>query len=318
MTWRASLAVAIGFPSSLTATIPACCIAAISAIASPSLPALAAPMGQTRTLAHVFARSRMNRVTLALSFTGLVFGMQQTAVNPPRAAAFVPVSMVSEDSCPGSRRCAWRSIKPGATTSPPASNTSKPLLDEIFPAGATSPIRSPSSKMSRVASVLRAGSTTRPFLTRSMRWVLYICGASIDRLLRFTGRMRALFVVTSTQQKEQCHAHRDAVRHLLQHTRLRAICDLRRNLNAAVHRPWMQHNRIPVGTPQALAIQLIQQDIIIRRERGLVQPFRLHPEHNDNVRAVQRFLHIKYAPDRCRWSDLLQFPRNPHRWTAKR
>ena len=48
----------------------------------------------------------MNRVTLALSFTGFVFGMQQTAVNPPRAAERVPVAIVSEFSCPGSRRCA--------------------------------------------------------------------------------------------------------------------------------------------------------------------------------------------------------------------
>jgi len=96
--------VAIGFPSSETPTIPASFMAAISAIASPLLPTDAAPIGHTRTLPATFARSRMNRVTEALSFTGFVFGMQQTAVNPPRAAARVPVSMVSEDSCPGSRR----------------------------------------------------------------------------------------------------------------------------------------------------------------------------------------------------------------------
>ena len=85
--------------------MPACFMAAISAMASPLLPTLAAPMGQTRTLAVALARSRMKRVTLALSFTGFVFGMQQTAVKPPRAAARVPVSIVSEDSWPGSRRC---------------------------------------------------------------------------------------------------------------------------------------------------------------------------------------------------------------------
>ena len=96
---------AIGFPSSETATIPASFIAPISAIASPLLPTDAAPIGQTRTFPPAFARSRMNRVTEALSFTGFVFGMQQTAVKPPRAAARVPVSMVSEDSCPGSRKC---------------------------------------------------------------------------------------------------------------------------------------------------------------------------------------------------------------------
>ena len=78
--------------------MPASFMAAISAMASPLLPTLAAPIGQTRTPAAVLARSRMKRVTLALSLTGFVLGMQQTTVNPPRAAERVPVSMVSEDS----------------------------------------------------------------------------------------------------------------------------------------------------------------------------------------------------------------------------
>ena len=49
-------------------------------------------------------RDRLLRVTDALSFTGVVLGIQQTAVNPPRAAARVPVSIVSDISPPGSRR----------------------------------------------------------------------------------------------------------------------------------------------------------------------------------------------------------------------
>src|SRR5258708_19532531 len=88
------------FPSPETATIPASFIAAISAMASPLLPTEAAPIGHTRTLPPAFARSKINRVTDALSFTGLVFGIQQTAVNPPPAAPRAPVSLVSQDSCP--------------------------------------------------------------------------------------------------------------------------------------------------------------------------------------------------------------------------
>ena len=68
------------------------------------LPTDAAPIGHTRTLAAAAARSTIPRVTDALSFTGCVFGIVQTAVNPPRAAARVPVSIVSDISCPGSRR----------------------------------------------------------------------------------------------------------------------------------------------------------------------------------------------------------------------
>ena len=64
----------MGLPSSETATMPASFMAAISAMASPLLPTLAAPMGQTRTPAAVLARSRMKRVTLALSLTGLRVG----------------------------------------------------------------------------------------------------------------------------------------------------------------------------------------------------------------------------------------------------
>ena len=115
----------MGLPSSLTPTIPASFIAAISASASPLLPTDAAPIGHTRTLPAAAARSTIPRVTDALSFTGCVFGMQQTAVNPPRAAARVPVSIVSDISWPGSRRWQCRSMKPGATTSPVASKISR-------------------------------------------------------------------------------------------------------------------------------------------------------------------------------------------------
>ena len=165
----------MGFPSSETATMPASFIPAISEIASPLLPTDAAPIGHTRTLPVAFARSRINRVTEALSFTGLVFGMQQTAVNPPRAAARVPVSIVSDDSCPGSRRCACKSINPGATIRPAASNTSAPGTACRLPGCATSAILSPSIRMSRGASVFVAGSITRPFLI-----------TSIGRFLRFS------------------------------------------------------------------------------------------------------------------------------------
>src|SRR5258708_3171612 len=103
ITWRKSFAVAIGRPSAETATIPASFIAAISASASPLLPTDAAPMGHTRTGETAAARSTIDRVSDALSFTGRVFGMGHTAVNPPRAAARVPVSIVSEDSPPGSQ-----------------------------------------------------------------------------------------------------------------------------------------------------------------------------------------------------------------------
>ena len=157
---------ATGLPSSLTATIPASFIAAISARASPLLPMEAAPMGQTRTLPAAAARSTIPRVIEALSFTGCVLGMQQTAVKPPRAAERVPVSIVSDISWPGSRRWQWRSMKPGATIMPAASKISASGAARFVPIFA---MRGPSIKTSCVASVLLAGSRTRPFLISNIR-----------------------------------------------------------------------------------------------------------------------------------------------------
>jgi hypothetical protein len=106
----------------------------------------------------------MARVTAALSFTGWVFGMQATAVNPPTAAAAVPLAIVSLCSCPGSRRCTCMSTKPGHTTSPPGiSMTSTPgSTARSWPTAAT---RSPSSSTSRTPSIPCVGSTTCPPLS---------------------------------------------------------------------------------------------------------------------------------------------------------
>src|SRR5579859_3546905 len=267
----------MGFPSSETATMPASFIPAISEIASPLLSIEAAPIGHTRTLPVAFARSRMNRVTDALSFTGFVFGMQHTAVKPPFAAARVPVSMVSEDSCPGSRRSSDLSINPGATISPFTSNISAPVPVPIFPASATSLIFSPSSNTSRAASVLLAGSTRRPFLISSIRGFLWF---------RFERRVRPAFRCPCNHQVQDGHTHGHAVGHLLEHARLRPIGHVRRNLDPPVNRSRMQHNRVSMCAPQPLCIQLIEQDVIVRGKRGIVQPLGLHAQHNNDVRIL--------------------------------
>ena len=90
----------------------------MSASCSPSWPRDTAPIGYTRARFASAAFLRMYSVTPALSFTGFVFGMHATAVNPPATAAAVPVAIVSLCSCPGSRRCTCMSISPGHTTNP--------------------------------------------------------------------------------------------------------------------------------------------------------------------------------------------------------
>src|SRR5690348_18097397 len=127
--------------------------------------------------------------------------MQHTAVNPPRAAAFVPVSIVSESSWPGSRKWQCKSINPGATISPFASNISAPSAEIFDP---TLEMRSPSSSTSSDASVLLAGSMTRPFLI-----------SSILSFLR--GGMRRIDRYDADQVIQQSHSYRQTVRHLVEH-----------------------------------------------------------------------------------------------------
>ena len=80
-----------------------------------------APTGCTRASPAAAARASTSSVTDALSFTGFVFGIAQTAVKPPATAARAPVATVSLYSCPGSRRCTCRSMNPGVTHLPRAS-----------------------------------------------------------------------------------------------------------------------------------------------------------------------------------------------------
>jgi len=144
-------------PSSVIATTPACLSEPIGASSSPIRPFEIVPVGNTFTHATSAARSRIHAIVPGLSAAGEVFGMQTMVVNPPAAAARAPVSIVSFQPNPGSRRCTWRSISPGATTNPVASITS---ASEPFAFAAIFP-----STMNRSPTSSRwfAGSMIRPF-----------------------------------------------------------------------------------------------------------------------------------------------------------
>ncbi len=95
MPLRIRAALATGIPSSEKATAPAFLISPISASSLPLLPRVMEPTGKTWAAHCSRAVSKMYRIRAAVSATGLVLGMQATAVKPPRAAARVPVRMVS-------------------------------------------------------------------------------------------------------------------------------------------------------------------------------------------------------------------------------
>src|ERR1700722_2170096 len=300
MTWRMRRAVAICFPSSLTATMPASFIAAISASASPLLPTEAAPMGQTRTPFAAAARSTIPRVMEALSFTGWVFGMQQTAVNPPRAAERVPVSMVSDISWPGSRRWQCRSMNPGATIYPLASKTSASGAE--IPAPIFS-MRSPESNTSWTKSDFVAGASTRPFF--------------ISRICSILGRISWFFFCrgcfhrgAADQVIEQRHANGEAVGDLIEDAGLRTVGDGGIDFEAANHGPGMQDQRVGPSQFQPRGGELVSQNVFFGGDGRFVQPFGLHPQDNDGVGGLQRIFDARNAADIGR--EGFEFARHPH------
>ena len=158
--------VATGLPSSVKPAAPARASSSMSASSTPARPRETAPNGSTRTGPASAAWRAMNSTTVALSIVGVVLGMQHSVVKPPRAPAAVPVAMVSLSSPPGSRRWAWRSMKPGAATIPVPSITRVP--------SGTLPLADPRRAMmpslisrSPTASDPSDGSMSRAFLMSS-------------------------------------------------------------------------------------------------------------------------------------------------------
>ena len=103
------------FPSSLMAQIPAAFSSSTSVISTPAMFLVTAPTGSTLVSPTVFPLSIMYLTVSGESTTGFVFGMQHTVVNPPLAAALLPVSISSLYVNPGSLKCTCKSISPGIT-----------------------------------------------------------------------------------------------------------------------------------------------------------------------------------------------------------
>src|SRR6202790_388201 len=199
------------------------------------------------------------------------------------------------------------SIKPGATTRPVASNTSAPFAREIFPGAAISEMVSPSSRMSRTASVLDAGSITRPFLIRSMRRFL---GFGVG--FHFESGVRA-FRGADHQQVENGHAGGDPVGDLFEHGGLRAVGNFGSDFRAAVDGPRMKNQRLWFGELHALGVELIKQNVIALREGRLVEAFGLHAEDDDDVGGFQGFFHAINAANGCAGgAEFLEFAGHPH------
>src|SRR6266404_7090050 len=187
-------------------------------------------------------------------------------------------------------------MNPGATINPVASKIFTFCGATIFPAGATSRMVSPSRSTSMAASVLDAGSRTRPFLTSSMRGVLLIGGAPIFRGHGLRHRMSAILSPTGDEQEKQRHSNRYAVRHLLEHAGLRSVRNFWRDLDPAIHRPRVQYDCTGLRAAQSRGVQLVPQHVILGRDRRFMLPFRLHAKHESHVCAFKCLFNSKDAP----------------------
>ena len=145
-------------------------------------------------------------MTVALSFTGSVLGMQQMEVKPPAAAARAPVSMVSACSMPGSRRCTCMSMKPGATT--------RPVGIEYFGARGVE-IRADGRRCGRLRSARRL-----------------IASKPRGRIDHAAVLNQIVWHQPACTPFEHRHAHGDAVLHLIQNHRALRIGDFGRQLAA--------------------------------------------------------------------------------------
>ena len=125
------------FPSSVKMRTPSAAKEAYDTNCVPSRPTVMQPDGTTSQRPASIPRSRTNRIVCTLSWAGSVLGIATTAVNPPSAAARLPVSIVSASSLPGSRRWVCRSTNPDETKHPAASRTTSP--GRFFPTSVMTP-----------------------------------------------------------------------------------------------------------------------------------------------------------------------------------
>ena len=99
-------------------------IAPISERVCPFNPSVTAPIGNTSSKPAACPKRYTCSTTPAVSATGEVLAIADSAVNPPLAPARLPLRTVSASSRPGSRRCVCKSTRPGKTMQPAASTTS--------------------------------------------------------------------------------------------------------------------------------------------------------------------------------------------------
>src|ERR1700726_1783227 len=205
------------------------------------MPFVRAAIGWMLTIAVSRARRSTKSTVAELSITGEVSGWQMMVVMPPVAAAWLAEAKVSRWLAPGSPTKARMSISPGATPLPVQFTMSVPSGTPAAPMPRLDSRMVPSAiKTSPIPSKSRDGSIRRALASR-------IGGGSVSMM----ARVRQV----AGKRFEHRHPHRHSHFHLLADQRLGAVGDNRVDLDAAVHRPRMHHQRIGFGIGQFLLVE---------------------------------------------------------------
>src|ERR1051326_2159965 len=235
----------------------------------PCRPMVTAATGWTSTIPPFdpAARSLMRRTTDASSIAGFVFGMQQTPVKPPAAAARVPDSIVSLYSYPGSRRGTCMSMKPGSISAPPRFLSSPP-----FEPLSRAPIFSISPfcmRRSTVSSLPVSGSTSLPFLS-----------SKFIRTLS-SGRLRSW---ARAEKIEHRHPNCHPVQNLCEYQGMLPVGHVGGDLDIPIDRARMQYRYLSTRALQAPARD--SEVLMIFAEAGEKKcflAFQLETQHVENV-----------------------------------
>src|SRR5258705_139458 len=124
----------------------------------------------------------------------------------------------------------------------------------------------------RVAPTMRALSTMKRVMDAlSFAGSLFAARRSARTMCRRSAR-RPPFPLAGRQKIENPHAHRHSVGNLFQNAGLWAVSDFRSNFDPAIHRAGMQNQSVGLGKLQALGVQLVSVNVIVRGNEGLVLP----------------------------------------------
>src|ERR1700690_2246611 len=193
------------------------------------------------TIAVSRARRKTKSTVAELSMTGEVSGWQMMVVMPPVAAAWLADANVSRWLAPGSPTKARMSISPGATILPAQLTMSVPSGTPAAPMPRRLSRMVPSAiKTSPIPSKSRDGSIRRALASRIGR-----------RSVSMISRVRQV----AGECLEHRQRHRHSPIHLLADQRLRAVGDNGVDLDAAVHRCRMHHQRLRLGIGQAFLVE---------------------------------------------------------------